>query len=61
MVRVLLGLAEKPATDHEADALALAITYANRARTGLAAASGLAIPGRAGRRRGGHGHRAWQR
>lgn len=28
MVRVLLGLAELPATDHEADALALAITHA---------------------------------
>jgi crossover junction endodeoxyribonuclease RuvC len=34
MVRVLLGLRERPATDHEADALALAITYAHRFRAG---------------------------
>lgn len=32
MVRVLLCLKEKPATDHEADALALAITHASRSR-----------------------------
>jgi crossover junction endodeoxyribonuclease RuvC len=32
MVRVLLGLTEAPETDHEADALALAITHCNRER-----------------------------
>ncbi len=35
MVCVLLCLAKPPATDHEADALALAIAYANRMRFGL--------------------------
>jgi len=34
MVCVLLGLAAPPQTDHEADALALAIAYANRLRFG---------------------------
>lgn len=32
MVRVLLGLPEAPATDHEADALALAITHCRHAQ-----------------------------
>jgi len=35
MVRILLNLGEIPATDHEADALALAITHVNRDRFGL--------------------------
>ncbi|MFW5856421.1 MAG: crossover junction endodeoxyribonuclease RuvC [Planctomycetota bacterium] len=35
MVRVLLSLPEAPATDHEADALALAICHLRRARLGL--------------------------
>lgn len=32
MVRILLGLAAPPATDHEADALAMAICHCNRCR-----------------------------
>ncbi|MCX7933677.1 MAG: crossover junction endodeoxyribonuclease RuvC [Planctomycetota bacterium] len=40
MVRVLLGLPQPPATDHEADALALAIAYANRLRFGLSSGAG---------------------
>lgn len=35
MVKVLLGLDKAPATDHEADALAMAICHINRTRRGL--------------------------
>lgn len=38
MVRVLLALREPPATDHESDALALAITHARHAAIGTTAA-----------------------
>lgn len=34
MVRILLGMPKAPATDHEADALALAICHCNRLRFG---------------------------
>lgn len=36
MVRVLLGLSSAPETDHEADALALAITHSHHMRTAMA-------------------------
>lgn len=44
MVRVLLALDKEPATDHESDALALALCHLNRARTGLAGAEHGALP-----------------
>ncbi len=49
MVRVLLGLREIPPTDHEADALALAITHSQREMTGLAVAA-RAAPARRSRK-----------
>jgi crossover junction endodeoxyribonuclease RuvC len=49
MIKVLLNLPEIPPTDHEADALALAITHVNRAR--FAGISGVTIPSKKRRRK----------
>jgi len=44
MIRVLLALPQPPATDHEADALALAICHITRARKGLHTGNGGELP-----------------
>jgi Holliday junction resolvasome RuvABC endonuclease subunit len=50
MIRTLLGLAAPPETDHEADALALAVTHLHHAgRRARSAALAGALPARAAR------------
>jgi crossover junction endodeoxyribonuclease RuvC len=48
MVAALLGLDEPPASDHAADALALAICHAHKARFDSASARGVRAPAQNG-------------